>query len=323
MKNSRERKIFIWAIVLSLLLHVGGLLLLNIPGLFSFAYTNPEPEPPPIVLEFEPPPEPQQQQEQQQQEQLPEKYYMIEDNPNANDLRPTDADIISANNSISSAPLQRDDAPQDLLPENDSKTLFPQNLDEQQFEQSEQQDEQVEETEVTEAEDQSVKFEDLAGNVSVYNREFSKELLASQPEAAQQESMEESETRELPAVLEEFKGDLVGNVAMSTYEWKYAPWLLSFKEKFYRHLFVPSAYQMGLIEGYTEVWMKIDRNGDLRDHKVVGTQGHSTLKESTLNAFLASVPWKALPGDFPDPFLELRVRVIYPNLKEYFRNHSQ
>ena len=318
MHSSRERKIFSLAIIISLLLHVVGIILLNIPGLFSFASTNIEPEAPPIVLEFERPPEPQPQQQQQQP--LPEKYYQIEENPNANEMKPTDADILAEKASISSAPLQRDNAKQDILPENDSKTLFPKELDQQQLEESESNREEIDETELTETEDKSVKFEDLAGNVSFHTREFSKELLASQPETASKESLQEaSEAKELPAVLDEFKGDLVGDVTMSTYEWKWAPWLLAFKQKFYRHLYVPSAYQIGLIEGYTEVWMKISRDGRLVDHKLVGTQGHPTLKESTLNAFLASVPWKALPSDFPDQYLELRVRVIYPNLKEYFR----
>jgi hypothetical protein len=47
------------------------------------------------------------------------------------------------------------------------------------------------------------------------------------------------------------------------------------------------------------------------------------LKESTINAFVSSAPWKALPANFPDEFLELRVRVMYPNLKEYFAKQRQ
>ncbi len=321
MKNN-SRKPYIIAVVLSLLLHAVILWILFIPQVLAFL-KPPLPvdaEPPPLVLEFDQPaaqqaPEPAPEEtpaeaeskEEEKQQPLPEKYFLVEENPNANNQKPKDASILAANASVSAAPQKTDLRETALLPpvEDPDPTI---------------KDIKAENEETPTEEDAGLNLEETAGRFAyLQNREFTKRLLSEKAPTETEDPLKKtSQTQKSPPLLEEFKGDLVGDVALSTYEWKWAPWVLALKEAFYRHLYVPRAYSMGLIEGYTEVWIKVDRSGKLVAHKLLQSEGHPTLKESTINAFLSSTPWKALPSDFPDEYLELRVRVIYPNLKELF-----
>lgn len=304
--ENRERKIFLYALVVSLLLHFLGLVILNHSKLFSITIAEAAADSPayePIVLEFEEPPQP----EPEKQPELPDKYFQIEENPNANEQTPDQSDILSERSSISAAPRHSDREQSSLDPFNPNLNHLndsPANPDAGSAEK-----------------EQGADLKDLSGAAALNrsSKPFSKNLLSNQSVPNPSDVRKDTLSGQAFSLLKDFQGDLIGDVALSTYAWPWAPWLLAMKEKFYRFLFVPPAYGMGLIEGYTEVWMKIDRNGNLVEHQLLKYEGHPSLKESTLNAFLASAPWKSLPADFPDPYLELRVRVIYPNLKEYFQ----
>ena len=318
--EDRERKIFTYAVIISLLLHVIGFLVMNYSKVFSFTLPDDlkaEQTSNPIVLELEQP-APQEQPQQSREEEtapeekkdIPDDYFLVEDNPNANKMDPVESNILSEKSSVSAAPqsgeLERSKLPADqpnLIPPEESRLA---------------------QDEAEKQEDPGVETNETHGQVAVYsNKMFSKNLLTSQPMSDQQEEVKKDSLSSEPvSLLKDFKGDLIGDYALSTYEWKWAPWFLALKEKFYRYVFVPPAYGLGLIDGYTEVWLKIDRSGKLMDYKLLKYVGHPTLKESTINAFLASAPWKPLPADFPDPYLELRVRVIYPNLREYFEQQQ-
>jgi outer membrane biosynthesis protein TonB len=305
--ESKERKIFTYAVIISLLIHILGFLLMNYSNLLSFTIPEdyqPEQDYQPIVLEFEQPPVVQQPEpEPEQATPPPEDYYLVEENPNANEMDPVESNILAAKSSISAAPQQAEIERSSLPAE--KPNLEP-----------------PEETQLAE-EDPGVETQDLAGNVTVFNKkQFSKSLLTNQPTPNKEELKKDSLSSEPVSLMDEFKGDLVGAFALSTYEWKWAPWFLEFEKKFHRNVYVPAAYQMGLIDGYTELWFKVDRNGNLMDYKLLKYVGHSTLKESTINAVVNSAPWNPLPSDFPDEYLELRVRFIYPNLKELFEKYQ-
>lgn len=306
--ENRERKIFLYALSISLLLHFLGLVIVNQSRLFSI--TIPEVAAnkaayAPMILEFEEPPQPQP--EAEKQPPLPDKYFQIEENPNANEQTPDQSDILSEKSSISAAPLPSDRQQSSLNPFNPDLAKL--------------KDSPAKPDAGSLEEEPGADMKDLSGAAALNRgvKPFSKNLLSNQPISAPGEVRKDTLSGQAFSLLKDFQGDLIGDVALSTYAWPWAPWLLAMKERFYRYLFVPPAYGMGLIEGYTEVWMKIDRNGNLLEHQLLKYEGHPSLKESTLNAFLASAPWKALPADFPDPYLELRVRVIYPNLKEYYQ----
>lgn len=293
-----------YAVIISLLIHILGFLVMNYSNLFSFTIPEdyqPEETYQPIVLEFEQPP-PAPEPEPEQKTPPPEDYYLVEDNPNANEMDPVESNILSSKSSISAAPKQAD-IERSSLP-----------ADQPEFE-------PAAETQPAE-EDPAMETSELSGNVPVFNKkQFSKNLLTNQPTSNKEEIKRDSLGSEPVSLMDEFKGDLVGDFALSTYEWKWAPWFLAFEKKFHRYVYVPSAYQMGLIDGYTELWFKVDRSGKLVDYQLLKYVGHSTLKESTINAVVNSAPWDPLPSDFPDEYLELRVRFIYPNLKELYERY--
>jgi hypothetical protein len=308
--ESKEHKIFTYAVIISLLIHILGFLVMNYSNLLSF--TIPEDYQPdqtyqPIVLEFEQPPAVQQPEAQpelepEQETPPPEDYYLVEENPNANEMSPVESNILSSKSSISAAPKQADIERSSLPAE--QPNLEP-----------------PAETQLAE-EDPGVETSELRGNVTVLNKkQFSKNLLTNQPAPNKEELKKDSLSSEPVSLLDDFKGDLVGDFALSTYEWKWAPWFLAFEKKFHRYVYVPAAYQMGLIDGYTELWFKVDRSGKLIDYRLLKYVGHTTLRESTINAVVNSAPWDPLPSDFPDEYLELRVRFIYPNLKELFEKY--
>jgi outer membrane biosynthesis protein TonB len=319
-KKSNKNKPLIWALSISLLLHLLIVWLLLSGNLLAYILRQPDEvvAEQPLVLEFEDPapkpqspqPEPQPEPQKTAQQPLPQKYFQIEDNPNANEQTPENADILAAKASISASPQETQVLNEAIKPRQESEDLTIK---------------ETPENKPQEAVESGLNFEEKTGDVAIaYNREFSRNLLTQTPEQVEAtKKLSEAPASKTPPQLKDFRGDLVGDVALSTYAWEWAPWVLQLKYAFYEHLFVPRAYSMGLIDGYTEVYLKISKDGKLVEHRLIQTGGHPTLKESTINAFVSSAPWKPLPANFPDEFLELRVRVIYPNLKEYFAKQRQ
>ena len=318
--KSNKNRPLIWALSISLLLHLLIVWLLLSGNLLAYILKTPAEvvAEQPLVLEFEepasPPPNPQSDPKLPTEKKVepppPQKYFQIEDNPNANEQTPENADILAAKASISASPREEQLLNEAIKPEHESEDLT------------------IKETpEKTPQEfvDTGLNFEEKSGDVAIaYNREFSRNLLTQTPDQVKEtQKLSEAPASKTPPQLKDFRGDLVGDVALSTYAWEWAPWVLQLKYAFYEHLFVPRAYSMGLIDGYTEIYLKISKDGKLVEHRLIQTGGHPTLKESTINAFVSSAPWKALPANFPDEFLELRVRVMYPNLKEYFAKQRQ
>lgn len=299
--SKKERKIYFYATLLAILIH---LLLFNLlffielfkilflsifpnSSLFAETQSEPEPEgPPPIVLEFDKP-----------EPMLPEKFYDLRENPNANENIPADADILSAESSVSAAP---EETP-------------PDNSDIANFEEESQKLGELEET-------QPQEVQDLQGDESLYafqnKRVFSKSALG-KSEEPQKEIKEKEEGRESSFLQEEFNAQQIGEFALSSYEWEWAPYMLDFLDKLRRVWTVPPAYsKLGLIYGQTIVYFKMDRAGGLVDMRVLEHKGHHSLQTSSANAIQSCFPFKPLPADFDEEFLEIKILLIYPNLRE-------
>jgi hypothetical protein len=120
-----------------------------------------------------------------------------------------------------------------------------------------------------------------------------------------------------PKKIEESIG-ISGDFTLSTYKWEWVPYMMGFKNKLQRVWYAPVAYsQLHLISGYTIVRFKIARDGQLIDLQVLRQVGHSSLEKSSINAIKNVFPFQPLPGDFPDEYLELTVKMIYPKLREF------
>ena len=164
-------------------------------------------------------------------------------------------------------------------------------------------------------------FSNPAHNKSSVQRKFSKDALTGeysendyQPQQQEQSQNEQSVSSDGTNNMlqqNQFSTDDVGDISLSTYAWDWAPYLNAFKKKYISHVYPPSAFYMGLIEGVTRVSFTIDRQGNLLSHKVLGHQGHSSLQQTTVNAVVSCFPFKPLPSHFPDETLTITLRMSY------------
>lgn len=110
--------------------------------------------------------------------------------------------------------------------------------------------------------------------------------------------------------------DAFGGISLNTYAWEWAPYLLYLKRLINQHIYPPPAfYRMGMISGETDLKFKISKNGQVYDLAVLTFQGHESLMRTSLAAIKSSAPYKPLPEDFPEEYLELTVKFIYTNMR--------
>lgn len=110
--------------------------------------------------------------------------------------------------------------------------------------------------------------------------------------------------------------DAFGGISLNTYAWEWAPYLLYLKRLINEHIYPPPAfYRMGMISGETDLKFKILKNGQVQDLAVLTYQGHESLMRTSLAAIKSSSPYKPLPEDFPEEYLELTVKFIYTNMR--------
>jgi hypothetical protein len=296
--KDNDRKIIYIAVVISIILHLVGLLMINGFDLFAFSREEPPPEIAPLELEFEQPKVP----EQQIAENLPEeKFYELVENPNATGQTPETSDKLSTASSLSQAPSIIPGQIREIPGQEVEKQASSQN-------QSEEDRQQLQEA--------------LEKSILAYkeNRSFSRSALTGKKEPApkvdesSEKGAERGESSQRP---EGFDADLVGDFSLSTYEWEWAPYWLAFKRKLNRMWFAPPAYFMGLIHGHTILRFKVYRNGTIADLEILRHVGHESLEQSSFGAIEAVFPFLPLPENFPDEYLEVTLKLIYPDLRAY------
>lgn len=120
---------------------------------------------------------------------------------------------------------------------------------------------------------------------------------------------------EMPAVphrqLEGRAGE-EGGLSFNTYDWDFAPYMLTLKRRIGHNIFPPLAYTMlGMIDGDTLLRFRIYPDGRLADLELLGYRGHRSLMETSRSAITISAPFPALPADFPEPYLEVTAKFTY------------
>ena len=100
--------------------------------------------------------------------------------------------------------------------------------------------------------------------------------------------------------------EALGSVALNTYAWDFAPYILEMKRKLRENIYPPPAFmQMGVISGETVLRFKVMPDGSVEDLVLVGYEGHKSLAETSMIAVRNSSPFKPLPANFPENYLEL------------------
>jgi hypothetical protein len=121
----------------------------------------------------------------------------------------------------------------------------------------------------------------------------------------------------LPDFVPEFKGEgsataSVGGIAINTTAWDFAPYLLELKQRVKQHWIPPIAFTaLGAIHGYTKINFRIYPDGRMEGLAVVETNGHESLHRSSLNAIKGAAPFRALPDDFPEEYLDITFGFYY------------
>ena len=96
-----------------------------------------------------------------------------------------------------------------------------------------------------------------------------------------------------------------GGLQLSTYAWDWAPYMQYLKRHIDRHIYPPRLFELGMIDGTTVVKFRIWRNGQLEGPELLDYEGSELLLKTSLKAVELSAPFKALPPDFPDEYLEI------------------
>ena len=167
---------------------------------------------------------------------------------------------------------------------------------------------------------------------SISGKKFSKEALLNDDHEKDSDDLGLSDNQPLRNAIErvqsqqttnniynqnKFSVDQLGNMTLSTYAWEWAPYINTLKRKLYQVWFTPAAYyRLGLIHGYTIIQFSISKDGMLREYTVLEHKGHESLEQSSVNAIKSCFPFKPLPVHFPDDYLTITARLIYPNLRE-------
>jgi outer membrane biosynthesis protein TonB len=119
----------------------------------------------------------------------------------------------------------------------------------------------------------------------------------------------------------------IGGISLNTTAWDFAPYLLDLKHRIKQHWIPPLAFTaLGAIHGYTWVRFRIYPDGHMEAMEVVETEGHDSLHRSSTNAVRGAAPFRQLPADFPEPYLEITFGFYYllPGDEErYFNNERR
>ena len=111
---------------------------------------------------------------------------------------------------------------------------------------------------------------------------------------------------------------LTGDVSLNTTQWEYAPWLQRFGRRLMQSWVAPTAYNMGILKdgGWAVVEAEIAPSGQLLRLDLLEQQGHPSLIRAATSAIHAMAPMERLPADFPEKTLILRIRMIYPKIRQ-------
>ena len=104
----------------------------------------------------------------------------------------------------------------------------------------------------------------------------------------------------------------VGGISINTTAWDFAPYLLDLKYRIKQHWIPPLAFTaLGAIHGYTKINFRIYPDGHMEALSVVESVGHESLERSSENAIKGAAPFRPLPDNFPEEYLDITFGFYY------------
>lgn len=106
--------------------------------------------------------------------------------------------------------------------------------------------------------------------------------------------------------------EALGGVSLNTYAWDFAFYILEMKRKLRENTYPPMAFsRFGMISGQTVITFRVMPDGRAIDVAVLEYDGHRTLMETSVDAVENASPFRPLPSDFPEDYLELKWTFVY------------
>jgi len=108
-----------------------------------------------------------------------------------------------------------------------------------------------------------------------------------------------------------------GDISLNTTAWDYAPWLERFRRALMEHWYAPGAYYYGILRdgGFAVIEVEIAKSGQMTRMDLLEEKEHASLTAASMGALKSTAPFEALPNDFPEPALILRIQMIYPKIQ--------
>ncbi len=259
---------YLWAYTAAILLHILFLILEN--PLSAVIAPQPEqiPASPPLTFEF------------------------VDVPQNRDDAPPEETPLLAERDNIS-RDQQMDPLPESHLPYSDGISRA-KNIATPAQGKSRRETQSADRSSETETTDNSLNFEDLLKKPEKARKERERAVLGGELPQSHVD-MDNSKTRALER----------GGLQLSTYEWNFAPYMQYLKRRIDRHIYPPRLFELGMIDGTTVVKFRIWRDGRLEGPELIDYKGSESLLETSLEAVKRSAPFRALPPDFPEEYLEI------------------
>ncbi len=109
----------------------------------------------------------------------------------------------------------------------------------------------------------------------------------------------------------------VGGISFNTYAWNFAPYLLELKHRIERNIYPPPAFTYLGFGGRNVIRFRISLEGRLENLQILEYEGEKALVLTSKKAVEMSAPFKPLPEDFPEKYLEVTATFRYIVMGKY------
>ena len=128
--------------------------------------------------------------------------------------------------------------------------------------------------------------------------------------------MEELNSPESPFKNLDSSSSDMGGFSFNTYNWDFAPYLLTMKRRIRGNMSLPYAFtRLGAISGDILVHFTVLPTGVVSKLEILESDAHYSLEQSSVNAIQTSSAFQPLPSDFPEERLEVTAKFSFSILK--------
>lgn len=143
------------------------------------------------------------------------------------------------------------------------------------------------------------------GRSSDHTPKFNRDLLLGRRERLQSSFQQPAfDQRDLSA-------EELGGFSFNTYAWNFAPYLIELKHRIQRNIYPPPAFTQLGFGGNNIIRFRIYPDGRLEGPEILGYHGEKALIETSRKAVEFSAPFRPLPEDFPEEYLQVTARFEY------------